>query len=373
MKDTGEQIVMGDKTKLIISNHIGLKFTYNQIKERWAKLIQNGFLLENIAGKLIDSDDSLFAKFPEYYIGIPIDHPGGRIVPAWHQLVRLVDLCLQIENCKDYNKIIGFEQRIKDTKEDLNSKLDGDPRKIYEKIISANSELIFVSNLCSSKYSKWNRLELCKEKTPNRKSDFKIDLPIGIKKVEMKTIIEDFIVPNIPYKVEERSIGGSLLRYSLDPSVDAFNNQEADIAFINLTHCYCGLLFRNVNDKNKNMSFEYALNKAIDLVKNGKKAIVLFAEFYAPHRLVAQTLDEEFLKTGREFLDKIRVKLRKKWWGIDPTPDEMMKIIDAITKLYPHINEEKIISTISELDSKPHEIDKIVDAIKSMAKLEEEP
>lgn len=305
---------------------------------KWSELVQKGILLEDITESLTIADRDNNLRFPDYYIGIPENHKEPRVLPSWHHLVRLVDLYLQIENCEAYNKINGFKQRMDETEKELNEKLKGNIGILYKRTISLISELVFISNLCTFNIN-WDKLEL-----PKSGSDFQIDLPlIGKKKIEVKTKIDDIKPQNEPYDIWELSIPALPLYYAQSTSEKAFENQEADIEFVNLTHCYCGLLFRHVDPATKkgNLSLEYAFNEAIELIKNENKAVVLFVELYAPFRVLAQTVDKKFLDVGREFIGKIKDILKKKWWGIEPTSDELMKIIYAITKLEPQIDEKK--------------------------------
>jgi len=314
---------------------IGCKYNGNQIIEKWRSLSKDGWLLDNIAEELIISDYKDSLKTSEYHTGIPKNYKEWRFLPSWHYLTKLIDLYLQIENSEAYNKIEGFKSRMNDAKKELNRKLNGDIGKLFEKIISIVSELIFISNLCSASKINWNKLNV-----PKKKSDFQMDISFFNKPniyIEMKTRAKDFVPLNEPYEIWELSIPTSLVYFANLSSLEekAFNpkKQNADIVFVDIAHCYGGHLFRHADPTTKkgNLSFEYALNESVELVKNNKKSVILFMELYAPFQVIVQSMEKGMFDVALKFVKKTEKDLIKKKGGTKPTQDEMVKEIDRIT------------------------------------------
>jgi len=220
-------------------------------------------------------------------------------------------------------------------KKELNRKLNGDIGKLFEKIISIVSELIFISNLCSASKINWNKLNV-----PKKKSDFQMDISFFNKPniyIEMKTRAKDFVPLNEPYEIWELSIPTSLVYFANLSSLEekAFNpkKQNADIVFVDIAHCYGGHLFRHADPTTKkgNLSFEYALNESVELVKNNKKSVILFMELYAPFQVIVQSMEKGMFDVALKFVKKTEKDLIKKKGGTKPTQDEMVKEIDRIT------------------------------------------
>lgn len=238
----------------------------------------------------------------------------------------------------DTDKIEGFKSRMNDAKNELNGKLNGDIGKLFEKIISTVSELTFISNLCNASKFNWNKL-----KVPKKGSDFQMDIPFFNKPnihIEMKTRTKDFVQLKEPYKILELSIPASLVYFAYSSSLEkAFNpkKQNADIAFVDIAHCYGGHLFRHADPTTKkgNLSFEYALNESVELVKNNKKSVILFMELYAPFQVIVLPMEKGMFDIFLKSVKKTEKDLMEKKSGSKPTPDEMVKEIDRITKNLP--------------------------------------
>ena len=318
---------------------IGCKYNGNQIIEKWRSLSKDGWLLDNIAEELIISDYKDSLKTSEYQTGIPENYKERRFLPSWHYLTKLTDLYLQIENSEAYNKIEGFKRRMNEAKKELNRKLNGDIGKLFEKIISIVSELTFISNLCSTSKINWNKLNV-----PKKRSDFQMDIPFFNKPnihIEMKTRTKDFVPLNEPYEILELSIPASLVYFANLSSLEekAFNSkkQNADIVFVDIAHCYGGHLFRHADPTTKkgNLSFEYALNESVELVKNNKKSVILFMELYTPFQVIVQPIEKGMFDIALKFVKETEKDLMKKKCGAKPTPDEIVKEIDRITKNLP--------------------------------------
>ena len=318
---------------------IGCKYNGNQIIEKWRSLSKDGWPLDNIAEKLIISDYKDSLKTSEYHTGIPENYKERRFLPSWHYLTKLIDLYLQIENSEACNKIEGFKSRMNEAKSELEGKLKGDIGKLYEKLISTISELTFISNVCNASKINWSKLNV-----PKNGSDFQMDIPFFNKPnihIEMKTRTKDFVPLKEPYEILELSIPASLVYFanasSLEKKAFHSNKQNADIVFVDIAHCYGGHLFRHADPTTKkgNLSFEYALNESVELVKNNKKSVILFMELYAPFQVTVLPMEKGMFDGFLKFVKKTEKDLMEKKGGVKPTPDEMVNEIDRITKNLP--------------------------------------
>lgn len=97
---------------------------------------------------------------------------------------------------------------------------------------------------------------------------------------------------------------------------EAFEEQKTDIAVINLSHSEFGDLFAAfVYTENNGYEFDAAVDNAIKLVKEGKKAVILYSEVISndkPYRISAISTDKETVHSLGAKLNKRKMpKLMK--------------------------------------------------------------
>jgi hypothetical protein len=89
---------------------------------------------------------------------------------------------------------------------------------------------------------------------------------------------------------------------------EAFQKQKTDIALINLSHSEFGDLFASfVYIENKGYEFSIAVDNALKLVKEGKKAVIFYSEVISndkPYRIGALSTDKDTVYTIGTNLDR---------------------------------------------------------------------
>ena len=113
----------------------------------------------------------------------------------------------------------------------------------------------------------------------------------------------------------------------------AFEEQKTDIALINMSHSEFGDLFAAfVYTEYKGYEFDAAVDNALKLVKEGRKAVLLYSEIISkdkPYRICA-------ISTDKETVHSIGAKLDRKEKDAkinERTPDYYFKIINEARQL----------------------------------------
>jgi hypothetical protein len=113
----------------------------------------------------------------------------------------------------------------------------------------------------------------------------------------------------------------------------AFDEQETDIAVINLSHSEFGDLFAAyVYASNKGYDFDVAFMEAVKLARAGKEAVILYSEVISmdkPYRLGAISSDKETVYSLGAKLDKKEKEVNIK----EGTTDYYFRIIEEARRL----------------------------------------
>lgn len=280
---------------------IGCMCTPDEILQCWDELEK-----ENVP---INSISALFVGREEVRgLGEPIEKYA---VPLVHHLIKLVD---SIAYCKS---IKGSQPRINDLKSKLRAHVakataitDVSQQKkiqyqVIEDVLQTGDELRIACIL----HRQDNSLEFTTGKGGG--PDFKSgDKNI---KIEAKSKLNREFVDNmyLPDGIDEHVCKRLMARDAFKSGVleKAFDKQQTDIAVISLSHSEYGVIFAAYSYENNvvNYTVEKAFAEASNIVKEGKKAVILYTEVLSAagsYHLVALACDKDSVEQKGAELDR---------------------------------------------------------------------
>jgi hypothetical protein len=280
---------------------IGCYLDTDSIITYWQKLEKAGFPLVHISSLLVTLEYINWTK-----------KNMSSLLPFPMHIIRMVDAIY----CAEFIK--GGKQRINRFKKQLCSLIKESTNfphrqsitknKILESVITISDEFRIGYIIIGLKPT----LRFNKEKGPDFYFDgITINLTIEAKSKLNRTYIGEIGVnEDIIIQLDESLCLMLLSRDAVKSRTlsKAFEDQKTDIALINVSHSEFGDLFAAfVYIENKCYEFEVAVNNATKLVKEGKKAVILYSEVISndkPYRIGAISTDKETVYSLGAKLDK---------------------------------------------------------------------
>jgi hypothetical protein len=305
---------------------IGCYLDIDSIIIYWQQLEKEGFPLVRISSLLVTLEYMHWTK-----------KNMSSLLPFPIHIIRMVDAIY----CAKF--INGGKQRINNLKKQLCSLITESTNfpkrqsitknKILESVITISDEFRIGYILLGLKPT----LRFNTEKGPDFYFDgININLTVEAKSRLNRTYLGEIgIKENMAIQLDESICLRLLSRDAFKSGTfsKAFEEQKTDIALINMSHSEFGDLFAAfVYIENKGYEFEVAVNYATKLVKEGKKAVILYSEVISnnkPYRIGAISTDKETVYSLGAKLDK-----KEKDVGINERdPNYYFRIINEARQL----------------------------------------
>ena len=305
---------------------IGCYLDTDDIISYWQQLEKEGFPLVQISSLLVKLDDIdrrkkkmiSFLPFPMHIIKMVDAIYCAKFIKGFKQRKN----CLKIGLCSLINKSVNSPRMQQNTS-----------NEILMKVITVTDEFRIAYVLQRLKPT----LKFNTKQGPDFYFDgININLTVEAKSRLNRTYLGEIgIKEDMAIQLDESICLRLLSRDAFKSGTfsKAFEEQKTDIALINMSHSEFGDLFAAfVYIKNKGYEFDVAVNYATKLVKEGKKAVILYSEVISnnkPYRIGAISTDKETVYSLGAKLDK-----KEKDVGINERdPNYYFRIINEARQL----------------------------------------
>ncbi len=320
---------------------LGVDVTPAELVEAWDELEENGLPLEQVVQGLVMAD------FIDAIAGIPAKDPAYShacypAIPSFAHLVRTVGLFGEITKFPEHQRE-GFSQRVTELRRNLNGILKNIPPRM------------------PSREAHYKAMHECLVSVSGKNSEFEVlrqFLRLG-HRCEMPSSGPDFPLPELlpkPIKAEVKSrhenvFGMLLRRYTEESGVvfpvrlnaqvhfallawatfgtvrRAFQEQQADIMFCDLSHSFVGFLLSAVSQFwGMNQHFSTALERAEEIIGVGKQAVIVFVTMPSLHPVLeAVAVDKDAIEGLGRALWNMNKSL-----GLDS--QELTKLFESVMK-----------------------------------------
>ena len=306
----GDELLGFDYSYANVKSH-GCEHSAEEIVEEWIRLEGQGMLLNRATQAMVVAETYHFLRgfMP--------------IVSPWISLIELVDVTRSCKNVKGFKytfnrlkkNLSGIVKSLDLGKEDPSRYLER-TNELYRAVVSWVSELTVIRELLRLNHS---------VKLPSRGYDVEIE---GFKagRIEVKSRMEPVIgelVRRYEKGLEEKSyeplnvtvaslvmmVCWTAFRY-LERAIE---RQNAQILFVDISRSFSGfLMLASSSLLNIELSFDKAVNDAIELAKTGKVAIVIYAQSASSiHTIFGWTFEKQNLENIGTMVDKIKAELAK--------------------------------------------------------------